>query len=372
MKLRLFTLLFTMGLAACGSSDGSNPTRTGALSISDKDISQIAMHIHADANASKNSLFVYVYPSWVNKIANITRNLEFDNDSKLLLVINDSQEHVLNRIPYPYTYTEKYTEPESDRPYYYGITLPLKDIKDANFRLKLVRDSDSNTYDTIFTLPMDIEVVSKEPLENSKLNLTRNYSQGKSAKVKWQPAITPPATDYFFFKAINETCSIKENNQIVGTYKKKPDHVSLGAGDPYPLDINKQAESGYLFRYWPKPTAKDKYYDPNNGKNVLEEFIRYKKEADKIDFSARANNLSAYCEGNLILYTYVDLSKKEIKEGVTDLADQVKGDARYHSSTIHITRNRYIPYFFKYQYTEKDKNLGSIEPETAHLMFIRQ
>lgn len=376
MKLRLLTLLFTMGLAACGSPDGLGPSQFGLIKspvgISDKKISDIAMHIYATANISKNNLFVYVYPSWINRAVNTTRNIEFDNGSKLVLVVNDSQEHVLTRV-YPYTYRANSV---LVKPYYYGVNLPLEVVKDANFRLKLVRNSDSNTYDSVFRLPADISVKSySNPLENGKLNLTRSYAQNDSIKLYWQAGITTNPDDRFFYLNKNDTCTVKENNQVIGRYKKMPDIYSYTSEEVRPLNINYNY-SAYKISYGYNPTDKtykNSYGTPNHGESTLREVIRYKKEAEKIDLSGeRANNLSLHCEGVLSLYSKAYLSKSDIKNNKTDFNYEIKGNKNYYASSIGIIKIIQIPFFFDYKYTEKNEKVDRRDPETAHLMFIRQ
>lgn len=376
MKIRLLTLLCAMGLAACGTPDGLGPTQFGLIAapvgISDKKISDIAMHIYADANISKNNLFVYVYPSWINRAVNTTRNIEFDNGSKLVLVVNDSQEHVLTRV-YPYTYG---ANSKLVKPYYYGVNLPLEGVKDANFRLKLVRNSDSNTYDSVFRLPADMSVKSySKPLENGKLNLTRSYAKNGSIKIYWQAGITANPDDNFFYLNENDTCIAKEHSQVIGRYKKLPDTYSYTSKEIRPLNINYDYSS-YKISYGYNPTDKtykNSYGTPNHGESILEEVIRYKKEAENIDLSGeRANNLSLHCEGVLSLYSSAYLSKSDIKNNKTHFNYEIKGNKHYYASSIGIYKTIQVPFFFDYKYTEKNEHVNGRDPETAHLMFIRQ
>lgn len=320
----------------------------------------IEMNIVAKADLDKKQLLVYVT---AYKQAAASKDIRITGNDSLVLVFNDSEQKRLTLIEVPGV----------NRKYVYGIRLPLNKLNNTSFRLKFIRSKYQNT-DTLFQLPANISFVSSEPsLTAGKLNLTRNYARSGSTKVYWQAGATPNPEDRFYFKSENKSCTIKENNQVLGTYKKLAPNSSVSSKEIDPYDINSSHLSGRLS--WFK--AKEKKYiniytPPNKGRALLNNFISFKEKTEKIDFSRRADYLSIHCEGRLFLSSTASLNEDDIKNEKKDHNYQIKVDKHYHSSNIYVEKVISIPFFFNYNYIERNNRVDGRDGETAHLLFIRQ
>lgn len=355
MKTRLFiSLILSIYLSGCSSLIEDVFTEKSHKIATDS----IDMSVVVKADLDKNQLLIYA-TAYIERTLGST-SIRMTDGENLALVINDSEQKSLSLISVP-DINERYK-------YVYGIRLALDKYNDALFRLKFIRSYDYDTEMT-FKLPADISFVSSEPsLTAGKLNLTRNYARGSSTKVYWQAGVTPNPEDRFYFKSENESCTIKENNQVLGTYKKLAPNAG-GDSKQKPYNINSSDLSGYLSYFSRKKKSYINIYtEPNEGYILLSDFIYFKEQSEKTDFSKRADYLSIHCDGTLFLSSTASLGSDE----QANSNYQLKGDMRFHSSSIKAEKIIRIPFFFDYKYTEKNEIVDGRDGETAHLMFIRQ
>lgn len=346
MKNLIAILFLSLLLISCNEKGINTPNIAYPVLIKHIKTTDLNMTLNVVANKTSNTLLVHVYPSYTNtKGGDILRNVKMDNTGKLVLSI-DNKEQVLPRIalsklnasanPFSYSdYIERYD---------YGIELPLDEVKDAQFRLKLVRTGAYQSSDnTVFRLP-SVSEIEASSLSNGHLDLTE-LGKNNRLTLNWSTSNYSQTLDYKA-RNVNETCTFSVPSRNTEYSYKRLNFLGITSGDSKRLpDINKRALNSSIIGVFGEQKQVIHHCSKvrNNGSAIIDEFVRYQKAmSNPIDTATTKINIS--CKGNMYLSTSVTLNAEQIKNEKIEPTYQTHGDSLYRSSKINIQHGSNVPY----------------------------